>query len=68
MTPAEEIRAAAELADFSPAEIRLSADAVQQPLVDLLELGARHAEEGTWPPVLIGHVLAVARALNGGPR
>lgn len=68
MTPAEEIRTAAELADFSPAEIRLSADALQQPLVDLLLLGARHAEEGTWPPVLVDHVLAMARALNGGPR
>lgn len=68
MTPAEEIRTAAELADFSPAEIRLSADALQQPLVDLLLLGARHAEDDTWSPVLVGHVLAVARALNGGPR
>ncbi|MEU6990312.1 hypothetical protein ABZ953_06575 [Streptomyces sp. NPDC046465] len=68
MTPAEEIRAAAELADFSPAEIRLSADALQQPLVDLLLLGARHTEEGTWSSVLVDHVLAMARALNGGPR
>jgi hypothetical protein len=68
MTPAEEIRTAAETADFSPAEIRLSADALQQPLVDLLLLGARHAEEGAGPSVLVDHVLAIARALNGGPR